>query len=143
MDTACALIHCFQRRNGGKNELIFSPELNEDSKNPDYLYGRLLAVADFVEERASEREKDYPTNAVRLMQRFVQRPFETWPEIHDKLIPSFRKLGAYSKIYQIILERIEGQFSGRDRYERGELSLEFLQGFSSQRQHLFQKWEKV
>lgn len=142
VDTACALIHCFQRRNGGKNELIFSPELNEDSKNPDYLYGRLLAVADFVEERASEREKDYPTNAVRLMQRFVQRPFETWPEIHDKLIPSFRKLGAYSKIYQIILERIEGQFSGRDRYERGELSLEFLQGFSSQRQHLFQKWEK-
>ena len=140
VDTACALIRCFQERkkNGGE---VFLPELQPDSQNPDYLYGRLLAAADIVEERAMEKGKDYPTNAIRLMRQFIQRPFETWTRIHEKLIPSFRKLGASGKMYQMILEEIEQQFSEKSRYERGALSLEFIQGFSSQRQRFFQKWE--
>ncbi|WP_283245047.1 type I-C CRISPR-associated protein Cas8c/Csd1 [Qiania dongpingensis] len=112
-----------------------------DTKKSDYLYGRLLAVADFIEERAMDKGRDYPTNAIRLMQQFVQRPFETWPKIHEKLIPSFKKLGTNGRIYQLILGEIEELFLGKNRYECGELSLEFLQGFSSQRQNLFQKWE--
>lgn len=141
VDTACAMIYCFQKRGLGEACEVFGPELQADSKRPDYLYGRLLAVADLMEERAMDKGRDYPTNAVRLMQKFVQHPFETWLKIHEKLIPSFKKLGSEGKIYQIILEEIEQLFSGEDRYERGELSLEFLQGFSSQKQKLFQKWE--
>lgn len=141
VDTACAMIACFQKRGKEKAYQVFAPELQADSSKADYLYGRLFAVADFIEERAMDQGRDYPTNAIRLMQRFVQHPFETWPKIHEKLIPSFRKLGSNGKIYQMILEEIEGLFSTGDRYERGELSLEFLQGFSSQRQNLFKKWE--
>lgn len=141
IDAACAMIHCFQKRWTGEGYEVFGPELQGDSQNPDYLYGRLLAVADFVEEKAVDKGRDYPTNAVRFMRQFVQHPFETWQKIHEKLIPSFKKLGSNSKVYLRILGKIELLFSENDRYERGELSLEFLQGFSSQRQMFFQKRE--
>ena len=140
-DTACAVICCFQKRRRGKDCEVFAPELQADSRRADYLYGRLLAVADFIEEKAMERGRDYPTNAIRLMQKFVQSPFETWPRIYEKLIPSFKKLGADGRFYQSVLEEVEQLFSGEDRYKRGGLSWEFLQGFSSQRQSLFQKWD--
>lgn len=143
VDAACAMIYCFQKRRKGKDCEIFAPELQINSQKADYLYGRLLAVADFIEETAMEKGRNYPTNAVRLMQSFVQHPFETWSKIYEKLIPSFRKLCSNSSIYQKILGDIEQLFSGQDRYEHGELSLEFLQGFSSQRQNLFQKLEQV
>lgn len=141
VDTACALVHCFQKRRleGAGGEI--DPELQAHETNADYLYGRLLAVADFVEEKAMDNGRDYPTNAIRLMQKFVQHPFQTWPKVHDKLIPSFQRLGPNGKIYQTLLAEIEQLFQGEDRYERGALSLTFLQGFSSQRQYLFQKWE--
>lgn len=143
VDTACAMIYCFQkRRKDGTCEVIDS-ELQADFTQRDYLYGRLLAVADFIEEKAMDKGRDYPTNAVRLMQKFVQHPYETWPKIYEKLIPSFRKLGSDSTIYQNVLEKIELLFSGEDRYENRELSFEFLQGFSSQRQIFFQKWKPV
>lgn len=140
-DTACALIACYKRRKKLEACEAFTPELKADSKKTDYLYGRLLAAADFIEEKAMGKGRDYPTNVIRLMQKFVRYPFETWPKIHDKLIPSFRKLGSDSEIYQKILAEIEQLFPPGDRYKHGELSLDFLQGFSSQRQKLFQKWE--
>lgn len=143
VDTACALFYCFQRRGQGEHCEVFAPELQVNSRNPDYLYGRLLAVADFIEEKAMDRERDYPTNAIRFMQQYVQRPFETWPRIHEKLIPSFKRLGSDSIIYQKILSEIEQLFSEEDRYECRELSLAFLQGFSSQRQGLLKKWEQA
>lgn len=144
VDTACAMISCFQRRKKGKVSDIFVPELQTNSNNPDYLYGRLLAVADFIEEKAMEdKGRDFPTNAIRLMQQFMRHPFETWPKVHEKLIPSFQKLGVKGKGYQMILEEIEQLFAGDDRYKRRELSMEFLQGFSSQRQKFFQKMESI
>lgn len=141
-DTACALIYCFQKRRIGEKGEAFIPELQANSGNRDYLYGRLLAVADFMEEKAMDKGRDYPTNAIRLMHQFVQRPFDTWPRIHEKLIPSFKMLGPDGKIYRKIFTEIEQLFSREDRYERRALSLAFLQGFSSQRQKLFQKWEQ-
>ena len=141
VDTACAMIYCFQKRRRGEICEVFPAELQAESKKRDYLYGRLFAVADFMEEKSTDKGRDYPTNAIRLMRQFVKRPFETWLKIHEKLIPCFKSFGADSKRYQMLFEKIEGQFSEEDRYERGELSLEFLQGLSSQRQMLFLKRE--
>ena len=52
--------------------------LNKECDNRDYLYGRLLAVADRIEYRTFEKEKDTArvTNAKRYMSTFSQRPFE-------------------------------------------------------------------
>ena len=94
---------------------MFPPELQAESKRRDYLYGRLFAVADFMEEKSTDKGRDYPTNAIRLMCQFVKRPFETWPKIHEKLVPCFKSLGADSKRYQILFAKIEGQFTEEDK----------------------------
>jgi len=141
LDTACAMIRCFQRRKTGEGAEIFDPELQTDSHDADYLFGRLLALADCFEEKVMARGTGYPTNAVRMMQKFVQNPFGTWPKIHNKLIPAFQKSGSDARWFQIIAEEIEQAFTNGDRYKRRKLSWKFLQGFSSQRQAFFQKWE--
>lgn len=143
LNTTCAMIHCFQKRRIVGTTEVFNPELQIDSCNADYLFGRLLALADRIEEKVMARGTGYPTNAVRLMQKFMQNPFETWPKIHDKLIPVFQKSGSDVKWFQIIAEEIEQAFTDGGRYKRSELSWEFLQGFSSQRQAFFQKWEST
>ncbi len=53
----------------------------DSKKNGDYLYGRLFGSSGFLWKRNQRIRTDYPTNAVRLMQKFVQCPFETWPKI--------------------------------------------------------------
>ncbi len=141
LDTTCAMIHCFQRRKNGENAEIFGPELQTNSCDGDYLFGRLLALADRIEEKVMVRGNGCPTSAVRMMQKFVQDPFETWPKIHDKLVPVFQKSGSDIKWFQIITEEIEQAFINGDRYKRRVLSWKFLQGFSSQRQAFFQKRE--
>lgn len=57
------------------------------------------------------------------------------------MIPCFKNLGPDSKWYQILFGEIEKRFPEENRYGRRELSLEFLLGFSSQRQMLYQKWK--
>lgn len=139
VDTTCAMISCFQKRRRGEYCEVFTPELQANSTKADYLYGRLLAVADFIEEKSKEGGRDYPTNAVRFMRQFMQDPFETWPKIHEKLMLNLGGGELDQERFRALLQEIEGLFSAQDRYERRELSLEFLQGFSSQRQSFFQK----
>ena len=52
--------------------------LNKEEKDRNYLYGRLLAVADRIEYRTyDESDRARITNAKRYMNTFSQRPFET------------------------------------------------------------------
>ena len=75
--------------------------LKEDYTERDYLYGRLLAVADRIEYRTYDKEKDAGrvTNAKRYMSTFSQRPFETWKIIEENLQPYLNKLPAIEKRY--------------------------------------------
>lgn len=141
VNTACALISCFQKRTQTPNDSAFQPkpELDCTISNRDYLYGRLLAIADKIESEGMERKTDEPTHAIRLMQQFMQQPFITWQKIHEKLMPSFKKLGKQGNFYFGLLEQIEGLFAASDRYSETSLSFAFLQGFSSQSQAFFQK----
>ena len=53
--------------------------LERERRSRDYLYGRLLALAEHMEARAlyvgGERRA---TSAEKLMQRFADRPYSTW-----------------------------------------------------------------
>lgn len=139
LGVTCALIRKKQLEAGQTVDVVLDRACTER----DYLYGRLLAVADFAEwSSVEERVKGYQTNAVRLMQRFVQRPFETWLRIHDKLIPYLDKLGEKRNGYQMLLGQIELQFRPEDRRSGAPLSFAFLQGYYCQRQALFQTAEE-
>ena len=62
--------------------------LEADRKSRDNLYGRLLALADSIEEWAlRDSGEERQTNAIRLMQRFSERPFSTWKVIELSLAP--------------------------------------------------------
>lgn len=102
----------------------------------DYLYGRLLAVADRIEYRTFDMDKDRSriTNAKRYMNNFSQRPFETWKVIEENIQPYLSKLPVPERrFYENLLDEIEDAFeSVNDYQENKRLSGLYLLGFHSQ-----------
>ena len=69
--------------------------LEENRTTRDYLYGRLLAIAENIEDRAlyvARETRD--TKAAKLMQRFASHPFSTWRNIEIALVPYKTRLRA-------------------------------------------------
>ncbi|MBU4263185.1 MAG: type I-C CRISPR-associated protein Cas8c/Csd1 [Proteobacteria bacterium] len=112
--------------------------LDRERKTKDYLYGRLLAVADCLEGYALKLSReDRPTNATKLMQRFADRPCSTWRNIELALVPYKARLNRTNK-YEIELDAIHSLFTDVSGYASDEpLSGEFLLGFHCQRIELF------
>lgn len=110
----------------------------------DYLFGRLLAIADVMEERAlSEAEKKRPTNATRYMQQFSQRPFSTWKQIHELLTPYFMRLGDNASYYKWLIAQVEDLFTADDFTSNKPLTGEYLLGYYCQRQKMWEKRDRT
>lgn len=144
--TTCALIRRVRFDDGTPLEELPQNRLNVTCRNRDYLYGRLLAVADVLEQRTNENN-GLPTNAIRIMQFFVQRPAEAWKQLHLKLIPYLKKLGESEKsaeYYQRLIGQIEQLFAAEDvdRVEKISLEEDFLLGLYAQTRELYTKAEE-
>ena len=110
-------------------------DLNRTTR--DYLYGRLLALADSLEEWAlNEAKESRSTNAARLMQRFAERPYSTWRTIELALTPYKARLGGKSKKRQRMIDEVIASFNGNDFTNDKRLSGEFLLGYHCQREFL-------
>lgn len=140
LSVACALIRKEQLDNGEEGTDV---KLNEENRNRDYLYGRLLALADMVEYSAMDKNAYRQTNAVRYMQMFQQRPFEMWPRLHSLIQPYVSKLGGYSERYKKLIGQVEELFEAEDRELRRPLDGQYLHGYYCQRQALFTKKEEA
>lgn len=136
---ACALFKGFHKERG------YSMALEEDRKTRDYLYGRLLAVAEHLERRAlyvAGEKRD--TTAARLFQRFADHPYSTWRTIELALGPYKSRLrvsrGGFLWNMERQLDQILGAFSSTDEREAftndRPLSGEFLLAYHCQRQAL-------
>jgi len=133
LSIACAL---FRKHKERKEK--FEMALDETRTTRDYLYGRLLAIADFLEERALYKAKEKrATNAARYMQQFSQRPYQTWKQIHEALTHYMARLGgAYyyknliAEVTNLNPEALEGN---------KPLSGEYLLGYYCQRKKLLEK----
>ncbi|MBK1829280.1 type I-C CRISPR-associated protein Cas8c/Csd1 [Verrucomicrobiaceae bacterium R5-34] len=126
----------------------YNMSLERDRTTRSYLYGRLLAVADVLEEtalKAANENRD--TNAARLMQRFASRPYDTWQSIYLSLDPYRRRLKANSPgllhRYEAEIEEIKNLFVTDDFCSPDKLEGEFLLAFHCQRTALFQKKEPI
>ncbi len=133
---ASVSIETNQRRN-------FAMALEENYHTRDYLYGRLLAVAERIEEVAlSISGENRPTNAARLMQRFADHPAQTWLTIYKALDPYMQRLQvsrtAFLNNQREELEKISNSFSIEDFNNNAPLSGEFLLGYYCQRQKMKQ-----
>jgi len=118
--------------------------LEENRTTRDYLYGRLLAIAENIEQRAlhlADEKRD--THAAKLMQRFADRPCSTWKTIELALAPSRARLRANRP--GVLLERerllddVAGMFRPEDFTSDQKLSGEFLLGYHCQRAALWQR----
>ncbi|MCB8979867.1 MAG: type I-C CRISPR-associated protein Cas8c/Csd1 [Ardenticatenaceae bacterium] len=131
LSIACAL---YKKNNEKEN---YSMSLEPTRTTRDYLYGRLLALADSLEEWAlNEANEGRQTNAARLMQRFAERPFSTWRTIELALTPYKARLGGKSKKRQWMIDEVMALFDPDDFTNDKPLSGEFLLGYHSQREFL-------
>ncbi|OQY17685.1 MAG: type I-C CRISPR-associated protein Cas8c/Csd1 [Desulfobacteraceae bacterium 4572_35.1] len=136
----CLGITCSLYR-GTHQEREYEMALEEDRITRDYLYGRLLAVAEQLESMAlffaGERRE---TTAARLMQRFSDRPFSTWKTIEDSLVPYKARIQSKASGlldgYKEILDQIHDLFLGDDYIKDNRLSGEYLLGYHCQRKWL-------
>ena len=113
--------------------------LEEDRTTRDYLYGRLLAIAERIEETALRiGSEERPTTAARLMQRFADRPFSTWRNIELGLQPYMQRLQANRAGFLVNrkkeLDAVQALFSPDHFTSDKSLSGEFLLGYHCQRQ---------
>lgn len=137
---ACALFRGYHEERGYQMAL----ELNRTSR--DYLYGRLLAIAENIEDRAlyvGGEKRD--TSAAKLMQRFADHPFSTWKTIELSLSPYKTRLRAKRPAFLAVMENqlddVVNLFQADDFMEDRKLSGEFLLGYHCQRQTLRTKPE--
>ena len=126
LSIACSL---YKKLKGGKYDMT----LEEDRETRDYLYGRLIAVADLMEKAALRAAGETrQTTAIRLMQRFSEFPYSTWRDIELALIPYAARLGSVANYYQRLISEIMAKFKGDDFRNNSKLSGEFLLAYHCQ-----------
>ena len=132
---ACAMFK------GHHSERNYHMALELDRTTRDYLYGRLLAIAEDIESSAlfvAKEKRD--TSAARLMQRFADRPFSTWKTIETSLTPYKSRLrtqrGALLFKREQLLDDTMSKFKATDFVNDAPLTGEFLLGYHCQRQDL-------
>jgi len=135
---ACALVR------GSSKEENYQMALEENRTTRDYLFGRLLAIADNIEQRALHLAKEQrDTNAAKLMQRFADHLCATWRSIEVALAPYKTRLRTNRPAVLLerdkLLDAVIGMFTCDDFTSDSKLSGEFLLGFHCQRAALWTK----
>jgi CRISPR-associated protein Csd1 len=143
----CLGIACSLYR-GWRKEENYQMSLEENRTSRDYLFGRLLAIADHLEQRALHvAGEDRDTNAARMMQRFADHPCSTWRNIRHALLPYEARLRSKRPPLlhrlNVLLDDVMGKFQTNEFTDDGKLSGEYLLGFHCQRSALWQKPENT
>jgi CRISPR-associated protein Csd1 len=136
LGVACALYRGLEKEEG------YRMSLEAERNTRDYLFGRLLAIAENIEERAlhvAGEKRD--TSAAKLMQRFSVRPCSTWRTIALALKPSESRLRSRRPsvllVRQKLLDEVMAMFRPAEFVDDSALSGEFLLGYHCQREALW------
>lgn len=144
---ACALYKGYHQRHPNLTKRRdYAMALEENYHSRDYLYGRLLAIAERIEDVAlSVSGENRSTTAARLMQRFADRPFETWRTIELALQPYMQRLrvsrAGFLTNQLKEMDAILALFKHDDFSRKEALSGEFLLAYHCQRQKFKTKTE--
>ena len=136
---ACALYKGWRARHHDLSQRRTYPmSLDTQNRSRDYLYGRLLAVAENTESYALYLAGEKrATTTERYMQRFAEHPFATWRNIELALKPYQERLRNNGKDTgaQAISEIME-LFATDDFTCDDKLSGEFLLGYHCQKMEI-------
>lgn len=141
ISVACALYRGYHLRQSEHKKRSYTVALQIDYTSRDYLYGRLLAVAEDIESLAlyiaGEKRS---TTAQRYMQQFANRPFTTWRNIKLAIVPYEKRLRSNREGYlanmESLIDQIMYQFEINDYNDNSALSGEFLLGYHSQKMQI-------
>lgn len=135
LNIACALI----KKQYEKEDLNMTLDLKNKSR--DYLFGRLLGVAEvFERNELNRREEKRATNALRYFNAFSQRPARVWMTIRRQLHPYQVRQGQSVWFYNKLIRDIEASIKEEDM-TNDALGPQFLLGYSSQVKELYTKKE--
>ncbi|MBU3159495.1 type I-C CRISPR-associated protein Cas8c/Csd1 [Clostridium frigoris] len=128
----CALVKKY-RYDKFKEE--WSMSLDENQRDRSYIFGRLLAVAQQIEEYAlyTVGEKR-DTNAERLMHQFKIHPYKTWGIITDKLKPYMARLGLKGTSLTELMTKINSMIPYEEFISLKKLDDSYILGYYCQRQ---------
>ena len=132
LSITCALIN---KREGYNVALI------KELDDRDYLFGRLLAIADVLERRALGSDEGRSSNAIRYMNSYSKHPARTWKTIQDSLQPYQARMGTKANYLSGLIDEVASRIKYED-FNNRPLSGKYLLGFYSQRHELYQKKEK-
>ena len=139
LGVACSLYRGFHFRHPEiSKRKEFSMSLDQSNRSRDYLYGRLLAIAERLEEIALYvANVNRGTTAIRLMVRFSDRPYTTWLLIYKQLNPYMQQLRVSRAEFLAKMKReldhVTNLFCDDEFRLDDALSGEFLLGYHAQR----------
>mgnify|MGYP001657465126 FL=1 len=142
LEAACGMIRKMiieeKKDRGEKGE--YEVALDYECKERDYLYGRLLAVAEVAERVTYKKEESRNTNASRYFEAFSNRPYQTWGIIYKRLIPYLNGMQyAQKQYYENLISEIENQFTITDFQNDSKLKPLFLLGYHCQLKNMLSK----
>lgn len=115
-------------------------ELDETCTRRDYLYGRLLAVAEVAESVALNKKEGNDTritNARRYFTAFVNQPYRTWNVIRQRLEPYLSAMPKTQRNYYCtMIDEITSQFDHTAFMDNSKLEPEYLHAYSCQLQKI-------
>ena len=139
LGVTCAIFRGYYARHPKQDQKrSFTVALDDSNHSRDYLYGRLLAVAEQIERLAlNVAGEKRATTAERYFQQFADHPYTTWRNISTALRPYQERLrssrGGFLTLREKELSEITDAFNPDDFMNDNRLSGEFLLGYHSQR----------
>lgn len=133
LSIACALL---------KSRLVtegYDVALDQNQNDRDYLFGRLLALADIMERRVLKTQNEKrATNAIRYMNSFARYPERTWKTIQASLQPYQARLGVKATDITKAMDEVASRIPF-EKFNNEPLSGKYLLGFYSQRHEWYQR----
>lgn len=109
--------------------------LDENQKDRSYTFGRLLAIAQQIEEYAlNTAGEKRDTNAERLMHQFKIHPYKTWGIITDKLNPYMSRLGINGSKLTELMTKVNSTIPYDEFTNSKKLEDSYVLGYYCQRQ---------
>ncbi len=88
--TTCAMLRKYLNDLANKEE--WTMILDENQTDRSYLYGRMLAIFEYVERSTYTSMENREPNAIRMQTVFAQRPLYAQKALEERLLPYYKKL---------------------------------------------------
>lgn len=142
LETACGMIRkkIIEEKEKRKEKGEYEVALDTSCKQRDYLYGRLLAIAEVAEASTYEKDEGRVTNAGRYFESFSNKPYQTWGVIYNRLTPYLNKMGVgQRRYYEKLIGEVMELFDMKEFEDNSRLKPIFLLAYHCQLNQMSRK----